>query len=457
MFRNLFVNRLPELSFLEKRWSEDKAQLVVIVGRRRVGKTELIRRFIASKPGVYFLADASPLDKQLQRFSAMVEHATHQTLPRTATSWADVLCALANEEKRILAIDEFGYMVERDQTILSEFQRAWDEKIQESRLFIIICGSSVSLMENEVLGVKSPLYGRRTGYWRLDPLGFSEIRHFFPRYTIDDLARTYMSVGGIPAYLSKFDADIDFWANMEAKLLNRGDFLYDEPEFLLRTELREPYSYFGIVEAAAKGKVKLNDISTHAKIEVRSLPKYIQVLQRLAVLEKVTPVGERKMKTHRYAYRVKDHFLAFWFRYVYPHKDLLELGNTEQVMQNIRRDFDSYAGPRFEDIALQTILASDPGLVVNEHGKWWSGQTEIDLVFLEKKNGKYTKGSFFEVKWSSLTNKHASRYLTELEDKVKNFPFRLKEKKLGLFARQVENTKQLRREGYLIFELQNTQ
>lgn len=306
-----FVDREPELKFLNERWQRSKkAELVIIHGRRRIGKTELILRFLKNKRHLYFLADSSPIGTQLERFIEGAQKTFAIEFPRGMNSWADVLAELRRVRRCAIAVDEFGYLIERDRAILAEFQRGWDEALNKASHLFILSGSSISIMENEVLGVRSPLYGRRTGQWKLQPLKYEDVSPMLPGYSREDLARAYMIVGGIPAYLEKFDSERSVWQNVSERILRKGEFLYDEPEFLLRVELREPYSYFPILEAIANGKTKLDQISNQAKIEVRSLPKYLQVLRNLGFVEKVVPVGERKLKTRRYNYVLSDSFLV---------------------------------------------------------------------------------------------------------------------------------------------------
>ena len=451
-----FVDREPELSFLGERWRRTKkAELLIIYGRRRVGKTELILRFIHNKPHMYFLADSAPLAAQLERFIAEAEKALGIEFPRGSNTWAEALATFARAKRCVIAIDEFGYLIERDRAILAEVQRGWDEALSKSSHLLILSGSSVSIMENEVLGVRSPLYGRRTGQWKLQPLKYRDISPMLPNYSGEDLVRTYMTLGGIPAYLEKFDSKLDIWQNVSERILRKGEFLYDEPEFLLRVELREPYSYFPILEAIANGKTKLDQISNHSKIEVRSLPKYLQVLGNLGFVEKVVPVGERKMKTRRYRYSLSDPFFAFWFRYVYPNKGMLEQGLAGTVAEQIAKDFDNYAGIRFEDIALQIILSKAADISFTEYGKWWNGDMEIDLVFLRREGGRYTEGSFFEVKWSTLSARDALNEIRSLEKSVERFPVRLKNYRLGIVAREISDLNQVRENGYLAADLKS--
>jgi len=238
-------------------------------------------------------------------------------------------------------------------------------------------------------------------------------------------------------------------------MLRKGEFLYDEPEFLLRGELREPYSYFPILEAIANRKTKLDQISNHSKIEVRSLPKFLQVLGNLGFVEKVVPVGERKMKPRRYRYSLSDPFFAFWFRYVYPNKAMLEQGLAGKVVEQIAKDFDNYAGIRFEDIALQIILSKAADLSFTEYGRWWNGDMEMDLVFLRREGGRYTEGSFFEVKWSTLSARDALNEIRSLEKSVERFPVRLKNYRLGIVAREISDLNQVRENGYLAADLKS--
>ncbi|MEM2584636.1 MAG: ATP-binding protein, partial [Thermoproteota archaeon] len=202
---NRFINRKQELEFLEEKFS-DKRQLIIIYGRRRVGKTELIKQFCKNKDHLYFLADRRGSLLNAERFANIAaEH--FGDVPPKARSFDDVFTYIAkrlDERKIVIVIDEFSYLVEKDDSIPSVFQLIWDEILKDKNIMLILCGSLVSMMES-ILSYRSPLYGRRTGQWKLSPLRFNQAKKFFSNYSIEQKVEAYSILGGIPFYLNTFD------------------------------------------------------------------------------------------------------------------------------------------------------------------------------------------------------------------------------------------------------------
>jgi len=183
--------------------------------------------------------------------------------------------------------------VEKDNSIPSLFQLIWDEILKEKNLMLILCGSIVSMME-DMLSYKSPLYGRRTEQWKLMPLRFNESIKFFPKYSMEEKVKTYSILGGIPLYLNAFDDRKDVYTNIEEKILTKSGILYEEVEFLLREELRDYSTYLSVLEAIARGNTRLSEIANHSKIQVKDLPKYLSMLMKLDLIEKISPVTEKR-------------------------------------------------------------------------------------------------------------------------------------------------------------------
>jgi len=405
----LFIDRESELHFLEEKWRSGDAQLVVLWGRRRVGKTELIKRFFQGKRGIYFLADLAGGREQLARLSRVVGEFFDDPLLRSRAfgEWEDFFRYLRDRRERIVVvIDEFPYLIQADKSVPSLFQKGWDEFWAGSKLFVVLLGSSVGLMETEVLDYKAPLYGRRTGQWRVRPLPFAKAREFRPggAFGFDDAVRHYAVAGGIPAYWLWFDAELDFFANLAAKVLRKGEPAFDEVEFLLREELREPRYYFTLLQAIAHGKRKLGEIVNSAGMTVGAANKYLGVLADLEIVEREVPITEAKpLKSKKGLYRIVDEFVRFWFRFVFPRRGELEMGRTERVVEDIRREMPSYLGQVYERIAAETMLAErDVFGEVERVGRWWDRTDEIDLVAPDPRGNRIWFG---EVKWSEKPKK----------------------------------------------------
>ncbi|MEM4610158.1 MAG: ATP-binding protein [Thermoproteota archaeon] len=455
----LFVDREEELGFLEERYGSANPELVIVYGRRRIGKTELVAKFITGKPAVYFLADRRPERDLLQEFKVkMAQVLRDESFSRIEVGgWLELFEEFLKwwgGERIIIVIDEFPTLIEGNKSIPSVFQKIWDLRLKDSRVMLVLLGSSVSMMETEVLGYRSPLYGRRTGQWRLQPLRFQCLGEFFPKYSGEDLVRVHGCLGGVPAYLLKFDPNISFWGNVASRILRKGEFLYGEAEFLLREELREPRLYSAILSAVAFGASSFGEIAGFTGLEKTLLSKYLDVLEELGWVERLYPVGER-IKPRKALYRIADPYMAFWFRYVFPNKSDLELGNVDPVLERVKRDYDVYLGSVYEQLFRESLrhvgnLPFHPSII----GRWWFKEQEIDAVAL---NEAQSSVAFFEVKWSRLRKAESERIIQELKKKAEAFKWRWGKRReyFGLFARRVEGKEELSKRGHIVLELRD--
>lgn len=399
----MFINRKKELNFLEDKWQQNVAQLIVLWGKRRVGKTELVKQFIQDKPHIYFLAQTTHEKEQLRLFSEMIGQFFDEPLLRTRgfSSWEESFQFIkAKNKKFILAIDEFPYLILSNSAIPAIFQKAWDEYFKDSPIYLILLGSSIAMMETEVLGYRAPLYGRRTGQWKISPFSFLEASLFRKNQSFDDKVAHYSLAGGIPAYWLKFDQEKDFFSNLEHSVLQKGEFLYDEVEFLLREELREPRYYFSLLQAISHGKRKLSEIVNATGLSQSVANKYLSVLIDLDIIERETPVTEEKpLKSKKGLYRIKDLFFQFWFHYVFPKRYQIEMGQIATIIEEIKLNFSQYLGFIYEEIAKELLMNYQPQLFsFDAIGRWWDKTEEIDIVAYNKKENRIL---FAEVKWQN--------------------------------------------------------
>ena len=380
----MFINRQTELDLLEQRYASRQAELFVLYGRRRVGKTELLAHFCAGKHHIFFVADLSSEAVLRANLSAALN--TEADAPSAIyASWEDVWRALgqrAKTERLILVLDEFTYLLAAHPPLGSILQRLWDSTLRHTQLMLILCGSYISMMEDAVLGYRAPLYGRRTAQYLLEPLGFYAARLFFAEYALADQVRLYAILGGTPAYLSAAAAaasPIDF---IQQQILTRGTFLYDEARFVLQQELREPRHYFAVLEAIAAGRTRLNDIKLATGLD--NLTPYLDTLQNLRLIDRQVPVtDDQPHKSRRGLYRLRDPFFRFWFRFVHPNRSTLEQGQALVVaQQRVLPQLDSFVATAFEEICQQLMWRVPLPFAVRRVGGWWRANEEIDVVAL---------------------------------------------------------------------------
>jgi AAA+ ATPase superfamily predicted ATPase len=396
-----FIDREKELAFLESKWEEGKAQLIVLWGKRRVGKTELVKRFIQGKPHVYHLGQSTGDKEQLDRFSRALGVFFREPLlgTRGFAAWEESFKYVQQKETRfVLVIDEFPYLIQSNPAIPGLFQTAWDEYWAKSKVYVILLGSSVSMMETEVLGHRAPLFGRRTGQWKVQPMPFTAVGGFRSAKSFEDRLMHYGVAGGTPAYWLRFGEKKTFDDNLRDHVLRKGEMLYDEVEFLLREEVREPRFYFSLLQAIALGKRKLSEIVNATGITQSMANKYLGVLADLDIVERELPVTEEKpLKSKKGLYRIKDEFVQFWFRFVFPRRADLEMGEIDRVLASIREGLPQYLSGVYEKVAGEILLANALPFPFERLGRWWTKDAEIDLVGFNKDQNKIF---FAEVKWT---------------------------------------------------------
>ena len=398
MIVRIMIDRRAELDWLTSHLQGGDRQLLVLYGRRRVGKTTLVTTALDSLgvDSVYFLCDQRGPEHNARAFATRCAETFDDITPdvdgfveafRYLTGRVDGPC--------VVAVDEFSYLVEDDETIPSVFQTIVDEVLAGTEISLVLLGSSISMMEEGVLSYESPLYGRRTGQWRLEPLSFEDVTPFFPNYDVDTRIRAYSVLGGVPAYLEQFDPARSLLDNVEAFVLSKGAFLHEEPEFLLRQELREPTTYMAILEAIAGGSTRVTEIANEIGRDASSLSRYLQNLARLALVERETPVTD---PDGRGLYRITDDFLRFWFRYVAPNQGTLERGRTAPVRASIAETLPTHTSRTFEDVCREAVRSPAFPVACSRVGRWWYGGEEVDVVGLDPQSDTLLLG---ECTWTT--------------------------------------------------------
>ena len=435
----MFIGREKELKALNNLYNSGKFEFAVIYGRRRIGKTELIKKFIDDKNAIYFMGIESNAKLNLENFSkSILEYSSGISAD---TSFANFQVALeyvfqlAEKERIILVIDEYPYVARSSKSLASTLQLLIDKYKDHSKLMLILCGSSMSYMEDHVLAYKAPLYGRRTAQLKLLPFTFEETCNYLGEMSDEDKALMYGAVGGTPQYLLQIDDQRSVEYNIKNTYLNPTSFLYEEPTNLLKQEVREPAIYNAIITAIATGASRMADISAKVGEDTSVCTNYIKNLISLGIVQKETPYSERVSR--KTIYFISDNMFRFWYRFVLENNSIIARGADDLAYKKIAPFFADYMGKVFEDIATQylwkLLLSGQSPVEFTSLGRWWGNdprtrsQTEIDIMGEQDKNSAL----FAECKW---TNEKVD--LNVLETLVKRSElFAYKKVHLFLFAK----------------------
>ncbi|AAL80559.1 ATP-binding protein [Pyrococcus furiosus DSM 3638] len=437
-----FVDRKEELKALKERLTRENFELIVIYGRRRVGKTRLVLEAVRDLPHVYYLAVEG---NNLRHFRETAERVFPE-VRYSREDWEGTLHALKG---KIIVIDEFPNLIKENPRVLSLFQRVIDLDLSNSNTKMILLGSSVSMMTEKVLSYKSPLYGRRTGSMKLKPMGFFSLRVFFPTASWEELVEIYGMTDGIPFYITQ--VKLPFWEWLEEELSSPVSFFRDEVDFLLKYEFSEVSTYKRILEAIALGKTTPKEIRDFTGLRHSDISPYLRNLIEADLIVREVPVTE-KGTSKRGRYYIADNFLAFWFRFIFPNLSRIEEGTFS--VEEIRDSYDHYLGLVFEKVARQFLVklnkAGNLPFKFTKIGRWWHKNEEIDLVAL---NEREKRALFVEVKWKSLSGREARGILWDLERKSELVGLEGWEKHYGLVAKEIRNKNALKSEGWLVWDL----
>lgn len=405
--REVFIGREKEIADLNELYSQDKFQLFVLYGRRRVGKTTLLNEFCKDKETIFYSAEQSNEKLNLEKFSSLVFNFYGENNLAPFSSWTNALSYIDDrqkDKKLVLVIDEFPYLVKKNKALLSELQHLIDHKLTRGNLFIILCGSYMGFMEKEVLGSKSPLFGRRTAQLHMKPFNYQTSSKFLNGFSNEEKLELYGAFGGTPLYLQQINNNESFEENIKRSYLKVTSYLYEEALLLLRQEVQEPGVYSAIIEAIASGYTKANEISTKIGEDSAKCLKYIKTLCELGILHKETPFGEKET-SRKTIYGISDFMFRFWYRYVFANRTLIETGAQQAVwLKKIEPDYNGYMGLVFEKVCADYLsdknAKGELPILFTSIGRWWGtnpvthGQEEIDLVANDRKD--YIFG---ECKW----------------------------------------------------------
>lgn len=418
----MFIGRETELKFLNDKYNSDGGQLVVLYGRRRVGKTETLREFCKEKPHVFFSCTQTTDRVQLQKFSKQIlkENIPAKNYITEFADWEKAFGAVLDlpygDKKKLFIIDEFPYMCKGNKSIPSILQNLWDTQLRDSNVMIVLCGSAMSFIEKEILAEKNPLYGRATGIFKMKEMGFYDAAKFFTAYSERDKVIAYSVLGGIPHYLRQWNPKLTIEENIKQNILTKGCVLYSEVDFLLHQELRETPVYNSIIEAVALGNTTLNNISQKSLIEDTSKTSvYLKNLIELGIVEREFSIDAKikeQANGNRGTYKLTDNFFRFWYAFGFANFSQLEDGDVDGVYEYIvKPELHKFASVAFEDVCREFVRKMQKNNELpfrySKMGRWTGkttirdkntanglriGETEIDILCIDQKAENYLVG-----------------------------------------------------------------
>jgi AAA+ ATPase superfamily predicted ATPase len=410
-----FQGRDAELTQLHRLWTKNGAQLLILYGRRRIGKTALIKEWVSNSGtnSLYWMARTSPPEIQLRQFSQAIYNFANPQLhaPEDFSygNWQQAfeqVGALAQNERFGLFIDEFTYLIQAMPDIVSVLQDLWDHYLANTKLFLCLSGSHLGMMKRELLAPRAPLYGRASAQLHLQPLPFGVTSLFFPKYSAADRVRLYSLFGGVPAYWERVTRSASITQNIKNELLTPGNLMQEEPALLLQDFLRDPRYYIGILKAIALGHRTIKAISTYAGMPESNLPKYLGVLIEAGFVHRKTPVT--KAETSRSGrYEITDPYLRFYYRFLEGRQDQLAMGVKKPAIDEIRRRHADFIGTyTWEELCREWLLKADETALPfspDKVGSAWGSGYQCDVVGINTAEKTFILG---ECKWRQASSNH---------------------------------------------------
>jgi len=425
------IGRAEELDKLERLYEQEGFRFTIITGRRRVGKTRLIKEFIKGKRHFRIQFEKRTARFNLVRVNREIGKWAHIPSPNFSTL-TDAFEFIAGKDPGIIVLDEFSYLI-RYSDALAEFQTIVDEVLLEKNVMLIVSGSSYSIMKRGLLEYSSPLYGRSDMMLNLPPLRIDDLRKWFPGSDIVELIMIHSAFGGIPRYLEFLDDVNDVKKKIESMFFDRNSYLFREAKEVLEEEFDDPSTYYAILESVSRGSTTVTDIGNQSMVEPKNVAKYMDVLVNLGLVKREFSFkGQRK----RGIYKIRDPYFCFWFKFISPFFEDIDSGYDTEARSRFKRDFDTFVGYHLESIASDIVIPHMP-FKVESFGRWWHKGEEIDLV-IEGDDAV----CFMEVKWGDLSNKEFEKTLDRLRRKSAFYPHRKDRALYGILSRNRMKTKE---------------
>ncbi|MDA0578187.1 MAG: ATP-binding protein [Verrucomicrobia bacterium] len=401
---NKFINRISELASLREAHAKPGAGLFVLYGRRRLGKTTLLRQFCADVPAVYHVADRSTEHEALRLLAQSMSMALREPTLAEASypDWYALFRAydrFRKGRKPVLVLDEYQYLCEAQPALSSILQRYWDEHWKHQEVMLVLSGSVTSMMYREALARSSPLYGRRTGQWLLRPLRFSQTMEFVSARSPRELLALWGLTGGVPYYLELAAGYRGFREALTGLVLKKGGALYEESAFLIRDEIATPNTYWSLLQTIGNGVSRISEIAARMGLPANQLTRYLDVLRDMGLVRRdVTVTEANPALSKKGLYQLTDPFLRLWFGCVQPYMSLLELGRAVEVERLMQERLQRHLAWAYEDVCRQHVedFASVPGIV--RVGRYWDRSTELDVAAVDEKGALVFAA---ECKWTS--------------------------------------------------------
>lgn len=404
----MFVDRISELKALKERLDSDRFELIVLYGRRRVGKTRLVLESIKGREHLYFLASETGNIGNFKREMS-------EKIPGIENIIDDWGAIFERIDDKTIVLDEFPNMITEDPSILSQIQKIVDAKLQDSKNKLILLGSSISMMTDRVLSYKGPLYGRRTSSMELEPMKFYFLKEFFPKTGWKDICRIFGLTDGIPYYIEKVKPP--FWEWLEDELKRPDSLMRHEVDFVLKYEFTDSRTYRRILEAIANGNHTPAEIRNYTGLKHSDITPYLRNLMDIKMVKREIPITEKE-HSRKGRYHISDNLVTFWFRFILPNRSAIQEGIFS--VESIKDDFNTYMGTVFKRIAMEMMIelnkrSDELPFRFERMGGWWHKGEEIDIVCLNKEE---KKAMLFEVKWKDLKRKDVERIIANLERKA---------------------------------------
>ncbi len=409
MIKTEFKGRDDELALLDSLWDSDQAALLILYGRRRVGKTRLLTHWRErhSEQALYWVAEPTSALDQLRSFSQALYNFAHPNTPApldfTYSNWDQALqqvAEMAREQRMALFVDEVTYLIDVDPSIAGTLQKAWDHWLSESNLILALAGSQMGLMQKQILSYEAPLYGRASAQINLPPLPFEVTSQFFPDYSARERVKLYSIWGGIPAYWERLDHSVSVMENVRVQLLTSNTLMQEEPRLLLQDFVNDPHNYVSIMRAIAYGAHTQNEISQHTGLSQGHISKYLSVLRDTGFVERRVPVTETLKKSRRGRYFITDPYLRFYYRFLSTYQTQLALGAQQQALTYMDQHLPAYIEANTwqelcRDWLLQSHANGEFAVSIDNVGGAWTRKHTFDVVGISRRTQTLVVGNCF--------------------------------------------------------------